>query len=628
MFLSELRIKNFRIYGSNGNAPALLLRFKKGLNLLVGENDSGKSCIIDAIKFVLYTQTYEWLNLDYEDFHVPKNSRNPSDRTDELSIECIFRGFNDNEAKTFLEWHGIENDEFFLRVFLKAKRNGTNVISDVKAGPDDEGTKLEGEARNYLRTTYLKPLRNAIEELTPRRGSRLSNILDKHDIFRDKEKHDLIEIMKTANSNILKYFEEGEGGKEILDVINNEYLKHFSSSNSPLKSIFDISRPELRPILEKLNLKLINNEVSEISTESGLGSHNLLFMAAELLLLKKKNFEGLKLALIEELEAHLHPQAQLRLIEYLQEESKKENIQMILTSHSTSLTSKIELENIIICKNSNAYPLGKDYTKLNHGDYKFLQKYLDDTKANLFFANSVIIVEGISENLILPSLAECIDLPLHVHGVSIVNVTSTALLRYSKIFLRKDGKDMNIKIACIIDRDIRPDVAAEINPKWKTEKNFGDSPEERIKNIQQKVSGKKQKYNEGLVKSFLSPCWTLEFDLALSCLRRELLLAVKFAICSNNCESELDKEKITKSIESTDKSFENWEAEKIDDMKIALNIVTPIFNNSVSKAVVAQYFSDNIRLRTKIDKEKLKKEIEEDQILKDYLVGAIKYVTS
>lgn len=68
---------------------------------------------------------------------------------------------------------------------------------------------------------------------------------------------------------------------------------------------------QLKAILESLSLN-----APEINP--GLGELNLLFIAAELLLLKDDSDGGMKLALIEELEAHLHPQAQLRLISYLQ----------------------------------------------------------------------------------------------------------------------------------------------------------------------------------------------------------------------------------------------------------------------------------------------------------------------
>src|SRR5690606_36312053 len=127
------------------------------------------------------------------------------------------------------------------------------------------------------------------------------------------------------------------------------------------------------------------------------------FMASELLHLNKKDWDGIRLGLIEELEAHLHPQAQMQVIESLQ---KQDNIQLILTTHSPNLASKVSLNNLIICADCYAFPLGKEYTKLKATDYPFLERFLDVTKSNLFFAKGLIFVEGVSEELILPALTD------------------------------------------------------------------------------------------------------------------------------------------------------------------------------------------------------------------------------
>lgn len=57
MYLSELKLWNFRKFSKNDgtiefDSPHLVVPFKKGINILIGENDSGKTAIIDAIKLV------------------------------------------------------------------------------------------------------------------------------------------------------------------------------------------------------------------------------------------------------------------------------------------------------------------------------------------------------------------------------------------------------------------------------------------------------------------------------------------------------------------------------------------------------------------------------------------------
>jgi len=198
MFLSELKICNFRKYGSgeidavtHKSNPGLKLKFNSGLNLIVGENDAGKTAIIDAIKLVLTTQSNDYLKIEYDDFHIPNGQIEEQHRSERLEIQCVFRGMTPAEAKNFLEWLSIETvdgeSQYYLKVFLKAARKGRRVFFDVKAGSDDEGTQMSSVARALLKATYLKPLRDAENELTPRRNSRLSQILDSHQAFEDKE---------------------------------------------------------------------------------------------------------------------------------------------------------------------------------------------------------------------------------------------------------------------------------------------------------------------------------------------------------------------------------------------------------------------------------------------------------
>lgn len=61
MYLSKLCLWNFRKFGNTGAIDLsnlnLTLNFNSRLTLLIGENDSGKTAIIDAIKLVLKTHS-------------------------------------------------------------------------------------------------------------------------------------------------------------------------------------------------------------------------------------------------------------------------------------------------------------------------------------------------------------------------------------------------------------------------------------------------------------------------------------------------------------------------------------------------------------------------------------------
>ena len=57
--------------------------------------------------------------------------------------------------------------------------------------------------------------------------------------------------------------------------------------------------------------------------------------------------------------------------------------------------------------------MSKEYTMMKPADYKFLERFLDATKSNLFFAKGLIMVEGDAENLLIPAIADIIDKPLN-----------------------------------------------------------------------------------------------------------------------------------------------------------------------------------------------------------------------
>ncbi|QGU95435.1 AAA family ATPase [Clostridium bovifaecis] len=435
MYLAQLNIWNFRKYGTADleNEPALSVDFKNGLNLIVGENDGGKTTIIDAIKCVLGTQDYEAIRLDENDFCKYSKKK-------ELKIECIFKDMNDEEAGKFIEWVTFDkNNNCELKVRLVAKlRDDNKIVQTISAGEDGLDTYFE--ARDLLRVTYLKPLRDAKNELTPGYRSRFSQILKNYPIFfKNKEQaHTLEKYLEVANEKIENYFKKEElekdevfkindgekGAKDITEFLNRT-LKEFMGTdydNNNYEAKVNISGGNLNSILSKLGLTIDENKV-------GLGSLNELYIAMELLLLQIK--DNLKVALVEEIEAHLHPQAQLRLINYLQ--NSEIRCQYILTTHSITLASSVKLESLIICKNNDAFPMGQNYTNMRLNDYEFLERFLDATKANLFFAKGVILVEGDAENLLLPVLAKIVDKPLYKYGISIVNIGNTAFLRYSNI---------------------------------------------------------------------------------------------------------------------------------------------------------------------------------------------------
>lgn len=457
MYLSKIKLWNFRKFGTLGDIdlkhPSLDLSFTKGLNVLIGENDSGKSAILEAIKMVLKTHAYERLMWVKEDFY---------EGTDELRIELLIDGLTNSEAAHFTEWLGWTDGDYprpILRLIYSVRLiDDKPMPSEIRAGMDESGTAIDSQAREYLKVTFLKPLRDAENELTAKKYSRLSQILGGHDLFKKGANgKELFEnYVATANQRIKQWFEDevAEDGqlsnKEQIKGVIDGFLGSFIQKDTA--SSFSISGSHIREILEKLSLNL------DGTTRPGLGTMNRLYMAAELLHLQKPGWNGIKLCLVEEEEAHLHPQAQMKVLETIQ---KQKGTQFIITTHSPNLASKVvlsedNLNQVVICKEGKVFPMGPTYTQLNKSDYEFLDHFLDVTKANLFFAKGIILVEGWAEEIILPAIAQGMGKDLTAHEVSIINVGSTAYMRYAKIFMRQNLESMGCKVAIVTDLDIRP----------------------------------------------------------------------------------------------------------------------------------------------------------------------------
>ena len=543
MIISELEVYNFRRFKSVNGAPGLHITFHDGLNALIGENDSGKTAVIDALKLVLLTQSNEYIRPSDNDFYTSESGV----ASDEFRINCTITQFSVNEAKNYIEYLSFkkvgDKVEYYLQLHYRAwrERDSKRIFQELHVGDADDGITMDAKARDLLRAVYLKPLRDAEREMSSGRGSRISQILLNHPAFQKKDEHKLLQIFKDANLNIEKYFTEDDTGKVILHTIRDN-LEAFNDQGQPCNAKLETSDIQLKAILESLSLA-----APEINP--GLGELNLLFVAAELLLLKDDTDGGMKLALIEELEAHLHPQAQLRLITYLQNEYSKNNVQIIISTHSPVLASKINLKNLILVKDGCGYDLAEGNTGLTKGDYLFLQRFLDETKANLFFAKGIIMVEGDAENILIPVVAEILGYPLEKYGVSVVNVGSKAFLRYSKIMVRSDGSTIRIPVSVVTDCDVKP-YDDDDKTKFK----------EKVQESKKAENENNEKYTKGSVRGFTSPRWTLEYCIALSCLSEDFHKAVHYGKKILNAKEELGltEKAIEKAEKEVETEAENW----------------------------------------------------------------------
>lgn len=640
MYLSEIKIKNFRQFGVD--EPVFCVQFHEGVTALVGENDAGKTAVIDAMRHVLLTRDMEFMRLQPDDFHIRPDGQQAAD----ITICCKFSKLSTSEKGAFAEYLTYEGQNVVLYLHWFARRlsdmPGSRRWVDiaVRSDPNGGGPVLDASVRQLLSAAYLRPLRDAEREMSPGKGSRLSQILNN---FPDMKKgapfdktappEDGAQAAQLSLAGLTDYLRhlvdqhDGVGGAQ--KAINTNYLAHLSLSGENLHGRISFAEggneaARLRQILERLELDLLEGPDGKSRGNYGLGSNNLLFMACELLLLGKEP-DGLPLLLIEEPEAHLHPQRQLRLMEFLEASAKpstdptRRPVQAIVTTHSPNLTSKIPLKNLVLLHHQHAFSLAEGETGLSASDYRFLQRFLDVTKANLFFARGVIVVEGDAESLLIPTFARMLGRDLTEHGVSIVNVGGTGLRRYARILQRSDVTKGVIAVptACLADMDVMPDcapvildlVADDADPKWtssrrkwRAKKEFGANAAAQLAAL----AARRAKLAEGdaqSVKTFVADQWTLEYDLAFAGLDEEVYLA---AVLAANDDPLNDSKKTHESVVANAKTaFAALTVAAAGDREVLCSHVYEMFSSKrASKAIAAQYLADLLsdrRVKGEID---------------------------
>ncbi|WP_297663498.1 ATP-dependent endonuclease [uncultured Streptococcus sp.] len=668
MFLEKVEYWDFRKYKSNDDSPGLIVNLQKGMNLIVGENDAGKTAIIDGIKLLLGTLSDDYDRISDTDFY----TRDGKTFKEELKIVGYFTDLSYEEAAKFLEWISFTQDakpllKVTLKVTKKKNPNGNEYFDrKIYGGDYNSETVIDSERRQLLRAIYLKPLRDAQRELRPGPYSRLSNILSAHPQVGESGKQELLDIVDKANGEVKEFFSKDE--HNVVQLIMNQ-LETFYDKNDFEKSkiAFNVSEANIYSILSRLSL-------DTESVNLGLGNSNLLYIAVELLLMRDgSNYIGPRIALIEEIEAHLHTQAQIRLIKHMESNS---STQFILTTHSTNLASSINPKNLILLYNNQAFSMAESETLLKTEDYEFLERFLDATKSNLFFAKGLIFVEGDAENLLLPTFAELIGYPLHEYGISIVNIGNTAFERYIKLFSRSGADRIQLPISIITDVDVRPleyykdkgtsgkvyiignqiefqQISSELNLEsdlpeedrpygtiFSTKKNLIDGfglkqnfDESQLENkvvkdlneehIEELIRIKNdtiiQKYDDynANSKTFVAPEWTLEYSLAKSPLVKLLWKSIHETRYKEPY-STTNKEKFDKINNLFTDGSESISAE------LAYNVFKSLNDKVVSKAIVAQKLAIEIGNLDNEGKEQLKSEVLSNKYTQ-YLVDAIKH---
>jgi len=471
MFLKTLTIEGYKHFGKQ-----FQVALAKGLNVLVGENGSGKSAIIDAIRLLLLEDEYGRGGITEADFHRPFSK--DATRSSGIKVSALFGGLAKEEMVAFHPWV-VGNEQATLNLEVENKETSRGWFKRTLWGGESRASMFERELFDRINCIYLPPMRDAEAKLQEGRGSRLARLLKNlNQKFVEAGKPPLVEEVRNFNEALAadKSKSIETANSFIRKALNDAIGKVFGQD-----TLIQFSETSFNRIVENLRLVFFphfrdkpERDLFRSLEENSLGYNNLLYLATVLAELQNPgpNEDYLRVLLIEEPEAHLHPQLQIRLLKYLEQTATQSGIQVIVTTHSPVLASAVSLKTMIhLC----SHPDGAVATALRDccltpESEAFISRWLDATKSTLLFARAVILVEGIAEALLLPELAkqvlkkhnEACDpqqvLPesLEDAGVAVINMNGIYFRHFMQLFCSFDAvvvKKLPIRCAGIIDRD-------------------------------------------------------------------------------------------------------------------------------------------------------------------------------
>lgn len=454
--LSKIRIANYKCY------DRLEVNLKNEL-LLIGSNNVGKTAFLEAIKIALSKNSV----ITKEEVHFRENEDVPVDRkiTIDILIEPLEDEFSDQWFELFGDIIINETGSVALRTLFtynELKEEYTQEKKALKYWPD---FKYFSDFEEYM-------------------SSRVSNLIfDSIPVFYLDAKRDIHDDLQMKYSYwgrlVGDISFEGDKRNQLeselhnlnIDIVNNsEVLNHVSNNLKDISSVTggENNKVHINAVSEKvtdigrgMDIKIKSEGSESISiSKQGMGTRSWATFLTFSSYLEWKNMQMLKeeipfypILLLEEPEAHLHPQAQRRIYHQI----KNLEGQKVVSTHSNIIATQTDIYNVLYVSKDSAHSNIDyiDFTDINKKDKSKIEREILYSRGELIFSDCLILCEGITEERLLPAYFEkYFGVPYYEYGINIVSVDGYKnygpFLQFAKslnidTFIFSDGEDATIK---------------------------------------------------------------------------------------------------------------------------------------------------------------------------------------
>jgi len=447
MRLSNLTISGFQCFGEKPTEIKI-----DDLTAIVGANGNGKSAMLQSL-CRLFGTTSHLRSLRRTDFHI--NAQNQNLESLNLSIEARIELPELQEPRTksravpecFNQMSvSSPGTPPFCRIRLEGKWSKSNtdegdieeelywITSDCTDIKDADKKPMKAFERARIHTVYVPAVRDPQKQIKNGAGTILGKML-RAAVWSDG----LPKTLEDASKTILDVFraEKGISGIE----------KELTSIWSRLHDSKTLAAVQLQPFQGRMSDLLSQIQIlfgdAENRVDSDLlseGQRSLFYFALLVAAFKIENVsiqDGAKagfdpgkfspptltLFAVEEPENHLSPHYLRRICDSFTALAKTKTVQVLVTSHSSSILSRIEPTSVrhfrTVVQGAGPVVSSISLPTNKETEIKFIKEAVR-AYPELYFAKLVVLCEGDSEEIVLPKLAEATGIPLDSSFVAIV----------------------------------------------------------------------------------------------------------------------------------------------------------------------------------------------------------------